>query len=212
MAGRTIAYVDGFNVYYGMLKHGSLKKYKWTDLEKYVQMLRTDDTIEKIYYFTAKVEGTSRDRQREYIRALNTRKLIKVIYGKIKIRRKSHRISNHWTKPAIKYSIAQEKQTDVSIAVQMLADANHDRFDNLVLFSNDTDLVPALRMIRKETKGKKPIIVYIPSHDREVKRWPPDWKSVAHKVRWLPHIIYRLAQFPDPLVGKWGSISKPKEW
>lgn len=139
MAGRTIAYVDGFNVYYGMLKHGSLKRYKWTDLEKYVQMLRTDDTIEKIYYFTAKVEGTSRDRQREYIRALNTRKLIKVIYGKIKVRRKSHRISNHWTKPVIKYSIAQEKQTDVSIAVQMLADAYHDRFDNLVLFSNDTD-------------------------------------------------------------------------
>ena len=76
MAGRTIAYVDGFNVYYGMLKHGSLKKYKWTDLEKYVQMLRTDDTIKKIYYFTAKVEGISRGRQREYIRALNTRKLI----------------------------------------------------------------------------------------------------------------------------------------
>ena len=42
----------------------------------------------------------------------------------------------------------EEKQTDVSIAVHMLCDAMDQSIDQMVIFSNDSDLAPALRAVK----------------------------------------------------------------
>ncbi len=46
-------YVDGFNLYYGVLKNTA---YKWLDLERFFKPLRPQDDIQAINYFTAIVE------------------------------------------------------------------------------------------------------------------------------------------------------------
>ena len=42
----------------------------------------------------------------------------------------------------------EEKRTDVNIAVFMLDDAYRDMCDQFVIFSSDSDLVPAVNMVR----------------------------------------------------------------
>ncbi len=42
----------------------------------------------------------------------------------------------------------EEKETDVNIALHLLRDAHQDRFDRALLISGDSDLVPAVRMVR----------------------------------------------------------------
>ena len=56
---RTIAYVDGYNLYYGLLK-GSL--YKWLDLAQLVaKLLRDDHSLVSVKYFTSPVKTYPHD-------------------------------------------------------------------------------------------------------------------------------------------------------
>ena len=69
MAKRSIVYIDGFNFYYGAVKD---TPHKWLNLQKYFELLRQDDDIQKIWYFTAKVSGSQLARQEAYFDALAT--------------------------------------------------------------------------------------------------------------------------------------------
>lgn len=47
---RSVIYVDGFTLYYGVLKNTACK---WLDLQRFFTLLRPDDDIRAIKYFTA---------------------------------------------------------------------------------------------------------------------------------------------------------------
>ena len=70
---RMFVYVDGFNLYYGVLKGTS---WKWLDLVALVEkVLQQHHDILKVKYFTARVSGTptdqsKRQRQEVYLRTL----------------------------------------------------------------------------------------------------------------------------------------------
>src|SRR5438105_7620617 len=70
---RTYVYVDGFNLYYGGLKD---TKYKWLDLKAlFTGILRAQNQIQKIKYYTARVSARPDDLdaptlQDIYLRAL----------------------------------------------------------------------------------------------------------------------------------------------
>lgn len=57
----------------------------------------------------------------------------------------------------------EEKETDVNIALTMLDFAYKDKFDHAFLISNDSDLAPAIHMIRKNFP-KKFITTIVPPH------------------------------------------------
>lgn len=46
----------------------------------------------------------------------------------------------------------EEKETDVNVAVHMVAGALKNRYDTALVVSGDTDMVPAMRMVRSEGK------------------------------------------------------------
>jgi len=69
MLPRTIVYIDGFNLYYGAVRGSA---FKWLNLQRLFQLLRPDDNILKIHYFTALVDGPTRPNQKVYLRALGT--------------------------------------------------------------------------------------------------------------------------------------------
>jgi hypothetical protein len=50
--------IDGFNLYYVLLK-GS--PYKWLDLEKFCDQILPKNTVQRIYYFTARVDPRPHD-------------------------------------------------------------------------------------------------------------------------------------------------------
>jgi len=60
MRNRSIIYIDGFNLYYGAAKN---TPWKWLDMEKYFSLLRQDDDIQIIKYFTAKIHGSHKPNQ-----------------------------------------------------------------------------------------------------------------------------------------------------
>ena len=61
MKKKSIVYIDGFNLFYGLLKKEKNKK--WLNLQKYFEKLRADDEIEIIKYFTTWIKGRKKKNQ-----------------------------------------------------------------------------------------------------------------------------------------------------
>lgn len=81
-------------------------------------------------------------RHLDYIKALKS-KGVTVTEGNFK-RGDKHCAKNNWF-----CSFNEEKQTDVSIGVHMVADAFTGRFARAVLITADTDQVPTIEMIQR---------------------------------------------------------------
>ena len=207
MGNRSIVYIDGFNFYYGVMK-GSNDK--WLDLEYYFRLLRQNDDLQKIYYFTAKVSGNAQLRQEIYFQALQTSNLIQIIFGLYKSRQRKCRVAS-CSNLQKKYADYEEKRTDVNIALQMLDDAYQKKCDRMIVVSGDSDLVPAIEMV-KERFPKIQITVYIPS--RHPKRGAAkELRNAADKNKTLPIAPFKQTQFPDSLINDSGqTINKPSSW
>jgi hypothetical protein len=155
---KVIAYVDGFNLYYGLRAKG-WSRYLWLDLPKLcTSLVRPSQRVTLTKYFTARISGPpdSVRRQAMYIDALLALGGIEVFEGKFLPRDGRCRKCGH-TWPDY-----EEKQTDVNIAVQMMRDAHFDRFDMALLISGDGDLAPAVAVVRETHAGKKIVVASPP--------------------------------------------------
>jgi hypothetical protein len=80
---RVIAYVDGYNLYYG-LRAKRWKKYYWLNIQKLVrQFLRPHQKLVYTKYFTTiiKYPNDKRQRQQVFLEALNTLPDFQIYYG-----------------------------------------------------------------------------------------------------------------------------------
>lgn len=212
MPNRSIIYIDGFNLYNRLLVGGPLSAYKWLDLEKFFVKLRQGDDIHKVKYFTAHILGGlngSRGRQMTYLKALESTPLVQVIPGsyatnevRCRVRGCTH---NHRA-----YNITQEKRTDVAIGVSIVDDALNDRMDRLVLITGDSDLVPALELV-KRARPNIQRIVYVPSRQRSEDA-SSHIRSAATKAKNLPTDLFRHCQLPTEVRCGNYIAHKPKEW
>ena len=58
---RVVAYVDGFNLYFGM-KHGHFKRYYWLDVAALAQsLLKPGQELAATHYFTARIRDNGRN-------------------------------------------------------------------------------------------------------------------------------------------------------
>jgi len=177
-------------------------------------MLRPDDDIVAIKYFTAMVTGSTRSNQETYLKALATLSSVEVVLGKFKKKRVaciepscSH-LGNRL------FETVEEKRTDVNIAVSMLDDAYQNACDQFVLVSGDSDLVPSVSLIRSRF-GKKKIIVYVPHtpSPTSTRGFAVELRYAAHVNRDLPINFLAKAQFPTQIPdGSGGLITKPLSW
>lgn len=84
---RIFAYIDGFNLYYGLKEfHKRGYSCKWLDLNKLCEFYNHNNSLTKIKYFTANVKPRIDDlkqplRQQIYFRALETLPNIEIIKG-----------------------------------------------------------------------------------------------------------------------------------
>ncbi|MHB0947176.1 MAG: NYN domain-containing protein [Sedimentisphaerales bacterium] len=198
---KVIAYVDGFNLYFG-LRDSNLKRLYWLNIKAMVQnLLKGNQQLIATKYFTARISGPpeKRIRQNTFLEALGT--LSEIYYG--------HYLSKKITCRNCKQSWPsfEEKMTDVNIATEMLVDAFEDRFDTALLISADSDLVGPVNAIRKMVPQKKVIVFFPP------KRSSAALKAVADVQLSLGHGLLAQNQFPDKVVRADGYVlQRPSEW
>jgi len=97
----------------------------------------------------------------------------------------------------------KEKGSDVNLAVHLVNDAWHDRYDVAFVLSNDSDLLGAIKIVRHE-RGKKVGLIN-PHRDPNL-----ELQKEADSIRHLGPQILAASEFPDSIPGT--KIRKPSVW
>ena len=164
---RLVVYIDGFNLYHAIddLRRPHLK---WLDLWALAETLaHPKETVAAVHYFSAFPTWRKKTfaRHREYVKALKHRGVTIHLAHFKKKPRQCFACGATWTDH-------EEKETDVHVAVQMVADSLTNAFDRAILISADSDLGPAIRKVR-DVAPKKAILVAAPpgrfAHARDLK-------------------------------------------
>ena len=212
---RVIAYVDGFNLYFGMREAG-LRRCYWLNVQALARsLLRPNQQLMLTKYFTARIAGGKSDdppararaldekrkRQSDFLEALHTLADFELYEG-------------HYLGKSVRcracgaaWRTHEEKMTDVQIATEMLADAFTDRFDVALLVSADSDLVPPTRMIRRLYPEKRIVVCF-----------PPERTSVALRRAANASLDIRVSgleasQFPETVIKPDGHVlRRPERW
>ncbi|XDF35733.1 NYN domain-containing protein [Paracidovorax avenae] len=227
---RTSVYIDGYNFYYSRLKG---TPYKWLDIAALFRdrILVPQDPgaqLVTIKYFTAPVKASyarhgeaSSQAQTQYLRALQARDpgLVQVINGFHIFGTASLPTFQEGIDPT-KSSVSrvwmiEEKQTDVNIALHAYRDALRGECEQLVLCSNDSDLEPALRMVREDAPGARPGLV-MPLRDKDTEAGKVPNKRLTALAHWVRHHIrddeLAQSQLPQHVQTRKKPASKPPHW
>jgi len=145
MAIRTVAFVDGFNLYHALRGLGE-NHLKWLDLRRLLLHFTPAPQLElsKVLYFSAYATWLPEAyaRHRAYVAALEATG-VEVVLGKFKIKERSCKYCDRrWTGH-------EEKETDVNVALHLLELGYSNAFDRALLVSADSDLAPAVRAVRR---------------------------------------------------------------
>ena len=186
---RTIVYVDGSNLYYGLLR-GTF--FKWLDVAAFVKkLLLPEYNVDAVKYFASRVidktEGHHRaERQDKYLDALSCRG-IQVFEGYYRVRVERLAAADAPCKACgltthpgyVRGKRMSEKLTDVNMATELLKDAYENKADAFVLVSGDADFAPALRVVRYSTRHS--VIVFNPQSgiSNELRRYATFYRNIA---------------------------------
>lgn len=208
---RTIVYVDGFNLYYGALKGSA---HKWLDLKSlFAMLLRPENQIVCIKYFTARVSNTTSDphksnHQDAYLRALQYAiPEIRIYFGQFT----THVVQAKLATPidGVRYANVlrtSEKGSDVNLAVHLVNDAWLDAFDCAVVVSRDSDLAESMSLVKTFHSQKKLGLITM---GRSLKT-SKELLRHADFVKAISSSTLSGAQFPEKIPGT--NISKPPDW
>jgi uncharacterized LabA/DUF88 family protein len=225
---KTRVYIDGFNLYYGLLKG---TPFKWLDLERFCDQLLPKNTVEKIYYFTAKVDARPYDpdqptRQTAYLRALSSLPRVETHFGSfmssvisqplVDTDPATGRYLRAAGKPVMKLTAAgdfervwvlksEEKGSDVNLAAHLMRDAYRGACACAVIISNDSDLLTPIQMAKVDCGLKIGLIPPRPKGSVELKT------LADFKIDPRVHIL-AASQFPNVVATITGDAHKPAAW
>jgi uncharacterized LabA/DUF88 family protein len=155
---RTICFIDGFNLYHAI---NDLKKphLKWLDLSRLASVFvgPKQELVEVVYFsaFPTWIPASYR-RHKVYVQALTA---VGVRVEMSSFFQKERTCRADCKKTYVGY---EEKQSDVKLAIWMFDYAFRGRFDRALLVTGDSDLAPAVSMIRTRFKDKKIVVISPP--------------------------------------------------
>jgi uncharacterized LabA/DUF88 family protein len=207
---RVSFFIDGFNVYHSLNdprnsnRTPKYRKYLWLDYSKFLaRHIGKQDKIADIFYFSAYAHFRSQ-------RSVRTHQLlvsawestgVTAVLGNFK---QKHRFCINCKTYSL---VHEEKETDVNIAIYLINEAYKDTFDTAMLVTNDTDLVPAIKMLKK-IRPKKKIGVLFP-----LGRSSAELKQACDFAKYTKKRHLSQSQFPDPITLPSGyKFSKPPIW
>lgn len=202
-AERVIAYIDGFNLYFG-LKDKGWRQYYWLNIKVLCQsLLRSPQHLIMVKYFTSRITEPpdKRKRQSTFLEALSTIEGIKPYYGKYQATPYTCENCGHQN------SFPEEKMTDVQIASELISDASQNKYDTALIISGDRDLVPAIETVRSKPFNKRVVIVFPPMRAND------DLRGVASAYIHITETELKKSLLPPEITKVGGYILKcPSEW
>ena len=159
--GRDLTvYVDGFNLYHGL--HDTFGRRRlWLDLVALTRALRPTSHLVQVRYFTAPVldEPGALSRQVTYQKALVAQNpgMVSIVSGRYQPKPMTCRHCGHG------YVHYEEKETDVSIAVALVADMLTHTCTDALIISADSDLAPAVRTVQMYAPGANLVAAFPPA-------------------------------------------------
>jgi hypothetical protein len=203
---RVIAYVDGFNLYFGLRSKGWRRLY-WLNIHGMAgHLLKPGQHLVGVKYFTSRVSSSPTDpdqdrRQNLYLEAVATLPQTNLYFG--------HYLSKlvECRNCRAKWMKQEEKMTDVNIAIELLVDAQQDNFDTALLVSADSDLTGPVVKVRTLFPKKRVLVAFPPDRVSErLKREASAWTNIGKDA-------IRGNQLPNPVVKAGGvELWKPVEW
>ena len=105
------------------------------------------------------------------------------------------------------WHVYEEKMTDVNIAVQLLGDAQDDRFETAIIVSGDSDLAGPIKKVLRRYANKRIVVAFPPNRQSHTLR------QVSSGAFTIGRDRLRRSQFPDTVVrvGK-AALSRPVTW
>lgn len=196
------AYVDGFNLYHGMHEARG-RRALWLDLPGLLRsMLRQEQQLTVVHYFTALVVGPGRARQEQFLQAAQAHGAGLLVPHVGRFQRKTV-ICRVCRQP---FNTFEEKESDVSLAVQLVEDAAAGVFDQALIVSGDSDMAPAIHAVRRLRPDARLVALFPPrrsSHQLEV---------LADATLRIFDRIPERHQLPDPVVTSQQRIARPTYW
>jgi hypothetical protein len=156
----TTVYIDGFNLYYRLLKERPACK--WLNPVALAGRILPHNNIIKVRYFTARVSGRldadAPRRQQLYLDALRSLPELEIHYGTfLEVRKYAGLVKPPPNKrkpllpwPDVAYIWkTEEKGSDVNIATYLLLDGFQEKYKVAAVLSNDSDLIEPIRVTRQ---------------------------------------------------------------
>lgn len=216
-------HVDGFNLYYAIKK----TPYRWLDLGELCRQTLKGYTINRIRYFTARVNARPTDplqpqRQEVYLRALRTIPNLEIHLGHFLTGERwaplvnppaggvpqvpgvlePHPITGA---PMAKVVKVEEKGSDVNIASYLLLDGFRNDYEVAVIISNDSDLVAPIELVR----GELALDIGVLNPHRNTSH---ALRKAASFYRPIRAGALSVSQFPATVATPQGPITKPTGW
>ena len=203
---RVALYVDGLNLYYGMLS-GGMTRYLWLDAGRLAERLSLPNqrVVAAKYFTTRLVElGVRKHLARPqgiHLQALQSTERVTVIEGeffeKVGV---CHSCGKEWT-------TYEEKMTDVNIGIELVCDAEDDAFDTALLASADGDLTGPVERVLSRHPRKRIVVGFPP------RRWSESLRNAASAHFKIGRTSLRASQLPDKVVSENGYVlQRPGEW
>jgi len=200
---RVNVYIDGFNLYFGMMD-GGFRKYLWLDLAALSRRIITSSQqLVSIKCFTARVRASNQKKKRQntYLQAIEAIGGVEIFLGRYQKKTKQcRRCHSTW----FEY---EEKMSDVRIATELLRDAFQNAYDTAILISADADLIPPIERIKQDFPMKS-IVVWFPP-----KRDSCPLRNIADAYYRIGRGTLAKCQLPDNVAKSDGYVlSRPLEW
>ena len=213
---RTRVYVDGLGLFYGLL---SKSPYKWLDLSAlFSDLLAPDAHLEHVNYYTARIKSSASDdpraanRQQLYLRALQHHCSAQVTIREGYMQRGWRWLRLRHPRYGVDDSTAEvlfncEKQTDVNLACDLLSDAWHDRYEQAVVCSNESDLAGDIQAVKRD---RPHLVVGLVLPARSRAGMSHRLAQAADWYKFLSPVHLADAQLPRRIPRS--EIARPAEW
>jgi len=203
MQHRVIAYVDGYNLYYGLRSRG-WKRYYWLNIQSMVAgLLKPGQVLQKTKYFTTIVKQPDDKRRRQtiFLEALQSLRDFDIFYGHFLSGTVQCRHCGH------AYRTHHEKMTDVNISVELMTDAFQDRFDTALVVSADSDLVGVVRAVTQLFPRKRLVAVFPPGRSSKA------LGQATGRATYIGRDLLAKSVFPETVAKPDGFLlRRPTEW
>jgi len=210
MPRRARVYIDGYNLYYGIVEAYGHKpgtkgaKLKWLDVRKMSELLlKPGESLDRVKYVTARIKSPEdrRLRQAAFLDVTKELRDVEVFEG---------RYQNNLKWCAGCQSMQprfEEKKSDSYLTAQIVSDAHLGLADIIYVVTGDSDVVPAIETVRAHCPHIPVLVAFPPKrHCRELDQLATARLDISES-------ILTRSQLPDVVQLRSGfKITRPNEW